>query len=87
MRYSLRSWVSVFLANKAAPFVEREGLYRRALKFLPFSYKIWIEYLTEYCDFAMGKPIASSHYQKLNALFEECLGHLPRMPRIWLMYC
>ena len=38
----------------------------------------------EYCS---GRSLLSKDYQLLNNTFERALEKLPKMPRIWLMYC
>ena len=45
--YSFRSWWNAILATPADQFAERASLYKRALSYLPGSYKLWYNLLKE----------------------------------------
>ena len=68
------------------PWPERKELFKRALTSLPYSYKIWHMYLSEFVDYCSERSLYSKEWQELNSKFDEALSYLPKMPRIWLMY-
>jgi pre-mRNA-splicing factor SYF1 len=85
--YSLRSWWNSIQALDPEDYKERAKLYYRALYFLPGSFKLWFNFLTESIKNCKRYPIHSKRYQIINTLFEKSLVYMNKMPRIWLDYC
>lgn len=44
-KYSILAWSNTLQAQRLLPWPERRELFKRALRFLPNSYKIWHAYL------------------------------------------
>ena len=86
-KYEIRAWSNTLNAQRLLQWPERKELFERALGYLPYSYKIWHMYLTEYMEYCMDRSLFSRDYANLNETFERALAKLPKMPRIWLMYC
>lgn len=60
-------------------------LYERALKHVPRSYKVWKRYLTERLEtVAQLHYVAREVYDEMNSIYQRCLGHMAKMPRIWV---
>mmetsp|Transcript_16091 Transcript_16091/g.61373 ORF Transcript_16091/g.61373 Transcript_16091/m.61373 type:complete len:906 (-) Transcript_16091:675-3392(-) len=96
--YSLKSWLRYLYdtapdvqdedrdESKVAPPRVRYGIYERALKLLPMSYKLWRMYLQERWTNAKRRSVRSKALKILVNTYERALVHLHRMPRIWLDY-
>eukprot|EP01119_Soliformovum_irregulare_P007300 TRINITY_DN1969_c1_g1_i1.p1 TRINITY_DN1969_c1_g1~~TRINITY_DN1969_c1_g1_i1.p1 ORF type:complete len:749 (-),score=222.29 TRINITY_DN1969_c1_g1_i1:92-2338(-) len=84
--YSVKSWLRyVDFKSEEPPFV-RYILYERALKEIPMSYKIWLQYLRELKVHMRGTILTDRGYDKVNNAFDRCLVFLHKMPRIWMEY-
>lgn len=86
-RFSVLAWSNTLQAQRLLPWPERKELFARAIRCLPYSYKIWQAYLQEFSDHCSTRSLQSKEWAQLNAAFEEALVKLPKMPRLWLMYC
>lgn len=85
-KYSILAWSNTLQAQRMLPWPERKELFQRALTSLPYSYKVWHMYLSEFVDYCSERSLYSKEWQELNSKFDEALNYLPKMPRIWLMY-
>ncbi|CAI9087648.1 OLC1v1021777C1 [Oldenlandia corymbosa var. corymbosa] len=85
-QYSLKLWWRYLIALTDAPFVKRQVIYERALKYLPGSYKIWYAYLRERLELVRNLPVTHYKNESLNNTFERALVTMHKMPRIWIMY-
>ena len=46
-KYQIQVWWNILQAQKDLPYDQRFSLYERALKCLPYCYKLWFNYLKE----------------------------------------
>ena len=58
----------------------------RAVASLPSSYKLWHMYLLARAQVDRGSEPGGAAHLAMNDVFERCLAHLARMPRIWILY-
>nr|RHY26319.1 hypothetical protein DYB32_008051 [Aphanomyces invadans] len=89
--YSIENWTSYLNLVHTKPngtrlSKERETLFRRALTYVPLSYKLWKRFLDESYGLARGLRIDAPEFVELTVLYEDALVHLHKMPRIWLQY-
>ena len=86
--YSFRSWWNAILATPLENFVDRASLYKRAISYLPGSYKLWFHYLKETRQFVKQFDLLEQeeHFEAVNELHEKSLVYMHKMPRIWLDY-
>ncbi|CAM9403150.1 unnamed protein product [Chrysoparadoxa australica] len=85
--YRLKGWLSYLDRKSKAGRKARNILHERALKFLPGSYKLWLQYLTERRAAVKGRCVTSNASQIVVNCFERALVHLHKMPKIWELYC
>jgi pre-mRNA-splicing factor SYF1 len=88
-KYNLAAWWRYIHAvtERNAPHRVRNGIYERALRCLPGSYKIWHAYLMDCKTQVKGKSKSSSRYIVVNNTFERALVFMHKYPRIWIEYC
>ena len=63
---------------------DTEKLFKRALKLLPGSYKLWMKMLDVLKFNVKHLSLASREWDKVNARYDQALGYLNKMPRVWL---
>lgn len=80
---SLRSWWNI--VQNLSSLSERCKVYEQALEYIPTSYKLWYNYLSEVRAYVENNQ-SSAHYSLANTLHERCLSYLPLMPQMWLDY-
>lgn len=61
-------------------------IYERALKQLPYSYKMWNNYLRLRRTYMLQKSITDEGYKLANEAHEKALLFMHKMPRIWIEY-
>ncbi|KCV68050.1 hypothetical protein H696_05516 [Fonticula alba] len=86
---SLKTWFR-YIEHKTETGASDEVisfLYERALKAIPYSYKIWHRYLTLLRKRATGLPIGHPAWRYLVTSYERSLAYLSKMPRLWIEYC
>ncbi|CAG9315108.1 unnamed protein product [Blepharisma stoltei] len=81
--YSQRAWWNCI--QVAPTFLEKCNLYERSLSYIPGSYKLWYNYLSEVSQYVSESP-SEEHYELANLLFERALRYMYLMPKIWLIY-
>ncbi|KAG5177608.1 hypothetical protein JKP88DRAFT_202283, partial [Tribonema minus] len=79
--FRLKNWVRYLAAKTSTNRRARNILHERALKFLPTSYKLWHQYLTERLSAVEGKCITDPACQIVVNTFERALHD-----RIWPLY-
>ena len=85
---NFKSWWNTLITSKDAPYLIRAQLYENSLKFFPFSYKLWFNYLNEAQNYVSNNfNIYDNHYEIINNLYERSLIYMNKFPRIWLNYC
>ncbi|RLO11458.1 hypothetical protein DYB28_000609 [Aphanomyces astaci] len=89
--YSIETWTSYLNLLHTKPSghrlsKERVSLFRRALSYVPLSYKLWKRFLDESYALVRGLRIDRPELVELTLLYEDALVHLHKMPRIWLQY-
>ncbi|RHY60174.1 hypothetical protein DYB38_011150 [Aphanomyces astaci] len=89
--YSIETWTSYLNLLHTKPSghrlsKERVALFRRALSYVPLSYKLWKRFLDESYALVRGLRIDLPELVELTLLYEDALVHLHKMPRIWLQY-
>ncbi|ETV71297.1 hypothetical protein H257_13429 [Aphanomyces astaci] len=89
--YSIETWTSYLNLLHTKPSghrlsKERVALFRRALSYVPLSYKLWKRFLDESYALVRGLRIDRPELVELTLLYEDALVHLHKMPRIWLQY-
>ncbi|CAK4610588.1 unnamed protein product [Aphanomyces euteiches] len=89
--YSIDTWTSYLNLLHTKPqgtrlSEKRIAIYRRALGYVPLSYKLWKRFLDETFALVRGLRIDAPEYTDLKQLYEDALVHLHKMPRIWLQY-
>ena len=85
--YNFKSWWNTISASTDAPYEARIKIFEAALHYLPASYKIWFNYLSEAREYVSSRynPY-DKRYDVINDLHERALITLHKMPRIWLDY-
>lgn len=85
--YNFKSWWNTISASTDAPYEARVKIFEAALHYLPASYKIWFNYLSEAREYVSSRynPY-DKRYDVINDLHERALITLHKMPRIWLDY-
>jgi pre-mRNA-splicing factor SYF1 len=81
--YRLKNWWRYLAAKTAASRHSRNVLHERALKYLPNSYKLWHQYLSERRNAVEGKCVTDPACQIVINTYERALVHLHKMPTIW----
>lgn len=63
-------------------------IYERAVRALPFSYKLWISYLRYRIENLKNEYICTPQecFQSVRFLFERAVEKLPKMPILWANY-
>eukprot|EP01130_Rhizamoeba_saxonica_P017544 TRINITY_DN852_c0_g1_i1.p1 TRINITY_DN852_c0_g1~~TRINITY_DN852_c0_g1_i1.p1 ORF type:complete len:813 (+),score=190.64 TRINITY_DN852_c0_g1_i1:471-2909(+) len=64
----------------------RNIIYERALQKIPYSYKMWYNYILERKSQLHNVPLNSPPYESLNLTFERALAYMHKYPRIWIEY-
>lgn len=85
--YSFRTWWQYLQSQSDSPHEVRCNIYRRALGYLPGSYKLWNNFLLERRSQCDGRFITEFIYSEVNEDYELCLTYMHKMPKIWLAYC
>ncbi|KAF0699972.1 Aste57867_9489 [Aphanomyces stellatus] len=89
--YSIENWTSYLNLLHTQPegsrlSEKRIAVFRRALAYVPLSYKLWKRFLDETFALVRGLRIDAPEFTDLKRLYEDALVHLHKMPRIWLQY-
>ena len=95
--YHFRSWWNSIQALAQDNYEERAVLYQRALHYMPGSYKLWYNFLSESRRFVKkniheflkveeGEEASICFTQVVTDLFERSLVYMSKMPKIWLDY-
>ncbi|KAJ6250743.1 pre-mRNA-splicing factor syf1 [Anaeramoeba flamelloides] len=84
--YKLKNWILYLQHKNDSAFDIRSYLFRRALNYLPRSYKLWNLFLIETRAETSGRRIDDEFYSYANGLHEKALVHMNKMPRIWEDY-
>ena len=58
-KYSILAWSNTLNAQRLLPWTERKDLFERAVRYLPYSYKIWHMYLREFMEYCSTRLIIS----------------------------
>jgi hypothetical protein len=64
------AWSNTLQAQRLLPWNERKELFKRALSFLPYSYKIWHMFLSEFIDYCSTRSLQSKEWSELNREFD-----------------
>ena len=85
-KYNFRNWWVMIEVKQEEPYVERVKIYEKALKHIPWSYKIWYFYLNDCITQVKDKCPESQSFKVINGIFERALIFMHKMPRIWIIY-
>ncbi|KAF7720321.1 Pre-mRNA-splicing factor [Penicillium ucsense] len=86
---SIKPWLAyIEFKQQNGTLYEQAFVMERACRKLPRSYKLWKMYLEFRMKHLKGRNAVAyrPEYVKVNALFEQALVLLNKMPRIWEMY-
>ncbi|CCW65047.1 unnamed protein product [Phytomonas sp. EM1] len=61
-------------------------VYERAVRALPYSYKLWSSYLRYRQEETKSLCTSNEWFQSIRELFERALERLPQMPLLWVSY-
>lgn len=81
--YHLKTWVRYLIYKSNADPKSRFKIYKRAVKYLPRSYKLWWAYLNERLQRIDKLPISHRKHLQMISTFELSLHHMHKMPLIW----
>jgi len=87
--FDFRSWWHSIQAIPTSQYIQRAALFQKALSYLPGSFKLWFNFLTETKAFAAQFKLSQgddSHHKVVLDLYEASLKYMFNMPRIWLDY-
>ena len=97
---SIKPWIEyyIFKRSTSSSILSQAYVLERAVKALPRSYKLWKLYLELRTQHLIPVPEEPNHtrnmsvvlhqaeFRRVNAIFEESLVLLNKMPRIWEMF-
>ena len=81
--YHLKTWIRYLTYKSNADPKSRFKIYKRAVNYLPRSYKLWWAYLNERLQRVQPLPINHPKHQYTISIFEKALLHMHKMPLIW----
>lgn len=87
--YDVTTWFNYITETKSWPPLRHFALYKRALYYLPGSYKIWHAYLQEFVLFMKDKHPEHPGWHALDKTFAtsvECLANCVRICEEWITF-
>ncbi len=88
--FNLKSWWNLLLNQKESDYLTRAVIYENSIKNLPYSFKLWFNYLYEAREFAVNSSNIfierDEIYLIVNNLHERALSFLYKFPTIWCDY-
>lgn len=90
---STKAWCELLMCVAAASYTDEASratavtiVQERAVRAIPYSYKLWHRYLTYRIAETRSLCSMNEWFQSVRGLFERAVEHLPQMPRLWVSY-